>query len=355
MEVYQADTPKRYHLSDFDYRLPKKLVAQEPVQRREQARLMVVHRNTGEIEHKKFPHIVNYLDPKDFMMINDTRVFAARIFAAKDNSPAKVELFLLRELSDSLWEVLVKPARKVRIGNKLEIGPNFTCDVVDNTISGGRVIRFSHKKGADIYELIQKHGVAPLPPYITRKATLSDKKRYQTVYAENIGSVAAPTAGLHFTKPVLQSIKEKCAAIIPITLHIGLGTFREVAVEDLHRHQMDSEYYHISYEVAKQINHLREKGGRMLTVGTSTTRAIESAAMNTTMIAPRNAWTDKFIYPPYQYKQVDMLLTNFHRPKSTLLMMISAFGGYDLIMKAYATAVKEKYRFHSYGDAMLIV
>lgn len=355
MLLYQPDKPIKYRLSDFDYKLPAKLIAQEPAKRREQAKLMVLHRETGEIEHKKFPSIVNYIGPKDYAIFNDTKVFAARLFAMKEQGDARVELFLLRQLTENLWEALVKPARKVRIGNKLDIAPGFSCDVMDNTISGGRVVRFSFKQQNNIYDLIAKHGIAPLPSYIKREPVPSDKKRYQTVYAQNIGSVAAPTAGLHFTQPVLDKIKEKGTTLFQITLHIGLGTFREVAVEELHRHQMDSEYYHISYEIAQKINKLKAKGGKLLAVGTSTVRAVESAAMNMTMIAPRDAWTDKFIYPPYKYNLVDMMLTNFHQPKSTLLMMVAAFGGYDSVMKAYKVAIKEKYRFHSYGDAMLII
>ena len=341
-------------LAEFQYNLPEKYVAQHPLPRRDRSKLMVLHKDTGKIEHRKFFNIVDYLDKDDCLVINKTKVFPARVQAIKEKTNAKVELFLLRELESNMWEVLVKPARKVRIGNKLSITKTVSCDVIDNTISGGRVVRFSCN-GDDVYKILDKVGAAPLPPYIRRKATAVDKRRYQTVYADHIGAVAAPTAGLHFTKPLLDKVKKMGTKVIPVVLNVGLGTFKPVHVEDLSRHRMDSEYFEISVDAANSVNKSMEEGKKIVSVGTTTTRALESVFITQNRINAGMGWTDKFIYPPYDFKVVDKLITNFHMPGSTLLMLVSAFASRDLIFHAYEVAKKNKYRFYSYGDAMLIL
>ena len=341
-------------LVEFQYNLPDKYVAQNPLPRRDRSKLMILHKDTGEIEHRKFFNIVDYLDKDDCLVINRTKVFPARVQAIKEKTNAHVELFLLRELESNMWEVLVKPARKVRIGNKLSITKNVSCDVIDNTISGGRVVRFSCN-GDDVYKILDKVGAAPLPPYIRRKATAVDKRRYQTVYASHVGAVAAPTAGLHFTKPLLDKVRKKGAKVIPLVLNVGLGTFKPVHVEDLSRHRMDSEYFEISVDAADSVNKSMEEGKKIVSVGTTTTRALESVFITQNRINAGMGWTDKFIYPPYDFKVVDKLITNFHMPGSTLLMLVSAFASRDLIFHAYEVAKKNKYRFYSYGDAMLIL
>ena len=316
---------RKYKLGDFDYPLPKKYIAQYPERRRDYSKLMVLHRDTQKIEHRKFLNLVDYLRKNDLLILNNTKVFPARLFANKDRTDAKVEVFLLRELGNGLWEVMVRPARKVRIGNKLVFTPKLMCDVIDNTVSGGRVVRFESEHDIDLHDVIERIGTSPLPPYINREPEPRDKKRYQTIYAKERGAVAAPTAGLHFTKGLLNKLIVKGIKIEYITLHIGLGTFRPVQVEDLNRHQMDSEYFEVSPKTAIAIN------------------------------APKRGWTDKFIYPPYEYKMVDSLVTNFHMPKSTLMMMVSAFADRSFLLKAYREAKKNGYQFLSYGDAMIIV
>ena len=348
------DKKKKYKLGDFNYRLPKSFIAQHPENRRDYSKLMVVHSDTGEIEHKKFFNIVEYMRKNDLLVLNDTKVFPARLFATKDRTDAKVEVFLLRELSENLWEVMVRPARKVRIGNKLVFTPKLLCDVIDNTVSGGRVVRFEYD-GNDFHNIIDKIGISPLPPYIKRDADRNDKKRYQTIYATNRGAVAAPTAGLHFTEGLIKKIKEKGVKIETVTLHIGLGTFRPVQVEDLNRHQMDSEYFEVSPKTSMAINQARKRHRKIIAVGTSTVRALETIAISGFQVTPKRGWTDKFIYPPYEYKMVDKMITNFHTPQSTLLMMVSAFADRKLIKKAYSEAKKKDYRFLSYGDAMIII
>ena len=285
---------------------------------------------------------------------NNTKVFPARLFANKDRTDAQVEVFLLRELENDLWEVMVRPARKVRIGNKLMFTKNVYCDVIDNTISGGRVVRFEYD-GDDIYGIIDRIGQSPLPPYIKRDAEPSDKVRYQTVYADRRGAVAAPTAGLHFTDGLIKRLKDKEIKMEYTTLHIGLGTFRPVQVEDLNRHQMDSEYFEVSPVTALAINEAKKKRRKVVAIGTSVVRSLETVVVSGFQVTPKRGWTDKFIYPPYDFKMVDGLITNFHQPKSTLLMMVSAFATRKLIMKAYREAKKNDYRFLSYGDAMLII
>jgi S-adenosylmethionine:tRNA ribosyltransferase-isomerase len=349
-----SEKKKKYKLADFNYSLPSKYIAEYPSPRRDQSKLLVLHRDTGEIEHKKFFEITDYMRKNDLLLINDTKVFPARLFATKDKTEAKVEVFLLRELNENLWEVMVRPARKVRIGNKLELAPNVFCDVIDNTVSGGRVVRFEYE-GDDIYSIIERIGISPLPPYIKRRPEKKDKIRYQTVYAETRGAVAAPTAGLHFTQGLLDKIERKGVKKEKITLHIGLGTFRPVQVEDLNRHQMDSEYFEVSLNAAMAINVARKKHRKVIAVGTSTVRAIETVAVSGFQVSPKRGWTDKFIYPPTKFQMLDSMITNFHQPQSTLLMMVSAFAGLDLILKAYKEAKKMDYRFLSYGDAMLIL
>ena len=341
-------------LVEFQYNLPDRFVAQSPLPKRDRSKLMGLRKETGEIEHRTFYNIIDYMEKGDCLILNETKVFPARVQAIKEKTNAKVELFLLRELESNMWEVLVRPARKVRIGNKLSITKEVTCDVIDNTVSGGRVVRFSCN-GDDVYKILDKVGSAPLPPYIKRKATKVDKKRYQTVYATHVGAVAAPTAGLHFTLPLLEKAKKKGVHVVPIVLNVGLGTFKPVHVEDLSRHRMDSEYFEIPIDAANIVNNAMEQGKKIMSVGTTTTRALESVYINQYRINPGMGWTDKFIFPPYDFKVVDKLLTNFHMPGSTLLMLVSAFATRDMIFKAYEVAKKKKYRFYSYGDAMLII
>ena len=345
---------KKWKLADFDYPLPEKYIAQYPAKRRDQSKLMVILKDTGELEHKHFYNLPDYLKKNDLVVTNNTKVFPARLYASKDRTEAKVEVFLLRELENDLWEVMVRPARKVRIGNKLMFTKNVFCDVIDNTISGGRVVRFEYE-GDDIYDIIDKVGISPLPPYIKRESEAKDKIRYQTVFAQQRGAVAAPTAGLHFTEGLIKKIHDKGAKTEHTTLHIGLGTFRPVQVEDLNRHQMDSEYFEVSPKTALSINETKKKRRRVFAVGTSSVRSLETVAVSGFQVSPKRGWTDKFIYPPYDFKMVDAMITNFHQPKSTLLMMVSAFADRDLIMKAYREAKKNDYRFLSYGDAMLIL
>jgi len=342
-------------LSDFDFNVPEELIAKYPVSKRDHSRLMVIDRKKQTITHKRFYNIIDYLNPGDLLVINETKVYPARLWAVKDRTEAKVEVFLLRELENSLWEVMVKPARKVRIGNKLTIAKGVQCDVIDNTVSGGRVVRFNNIPKETLYKLIDEVGLSPLPPYIDREPTEDDKETYQTVYAKKRGAVAAPTAGLHFTEELMQKIKDKGVKIFPIVLHIGLGTFRPVTVEDLSRHRMDSEYFEVSAETALAINDARSKGKRIIAVGTSVVRTLETVTVSGFQITPRRGWTDKFIHPPYEFKMVDALITNFHQPKSTTIMQVSAFGGHELIMRAYQEAIEKKYRFFSYGDSMFII
>ena len=344
---------KKYKLADFDYPLPEKYIAQYPAKRRDLSKLMVVDRETGDIEHRTFSNIVEYFRKNDLIVLNNTKVFPARLYASKDKTEAKVEVFLLRELENELWEVMVRPARKVRIGNKLMFAKNVFCDVIDNTISGGRVVRFEYD-GDNFYDIIDRIGTSPLPPYIKRPAETKDKERFQTVFADQRGAVAAPTAGLHFTQGLLKRLRNKGVRIEYTTLHIGLGTFRPVQVEDLNRHQMDSEYFEVSPKTALAINETKKKRRKVYAVGTSSVRGLETVAVSGFQVSPKRGWTDKFIYPPYKFKMVNGIITNFHQPKSTLLMMISAFSERDIIMKAYREAKKHNYRFLSYGDAMFI-
>lgn len=340
-------------LSDFKYHLPERMIAQYPARKRDKSRLLVLDRAKHTIEERIFTDIVEYLEPKDCLVVNETRVFPARLMGTKDKTDAKVEIFLLRQLEAGLWEVLVKPARKVRVGNRLSVGRELACDVIDNTVSGGRVVRFNYND--DFFEIVERIGQSPLPPYVRREPEPLDKERYQTVYARVRGAVAAPTAGLHFTKELLKKIEKQGTRIVPVVLHLGLGSFRPVIVEDLSRHKMDSEYYEITPLAAHTINETMKNGGRVIAVGTSTVRVLETEVTSEGWARPGRGWTDKFIYPPYEFRIVDRLLTNFHLPASTLLMLVCAFAGRDFVFKAYRKAIKDKLRFYSYGDAMLIM
>lgn len=340
-------------LSDFKYTLPEKLIAQYPSDRRDQCRLMIIRREDGSIEEGIFADVIDYMEKGDSIVINQTKVFPARLEGTKDKTDAKVEVFLLRELEKGLWEVLVKPARKVRVGNRLTIGKDLACDVIDNTVSGGRVVRFNF--GGDFFSIIDRIGKSPLPPYIKRDPEQIDKERYQTVYAKTRGSVAAPTAGLHFTHELLKRIEKKGVNIVPIVLHLGLGSFRPVVVEDLSRHKMDSEFHEIPEEAAEIINQTMRTKNKVIAVGTSVVRALETNVTSEGWVKQGHGWTDKFIYPPYSLKIVDRMITNFHLPNSTLLMLVSAFATRDMIFKAYRKAIRDKYMFYSYGDAMLII
>ena len=339
-------------LSNFKYNLPEELIAQYPADDRDQSKLMVLDQKSETIETKVFSDIVDYIDPGDCLVINETKVFPARLMAKKDKTDAEVEIFLLRELENGLWEVLVKPARKVRVGNRLTVKKDFICDVIDNTVSGGRVVRFTYE--GDFFDIVEKIGKSPLPPYIDRESDLNDKERYQTVYANVRGAVAAPTAGLHFTQDILDKLENKGVKIVRVLLHLGLGSFRPVMVEDLGRHKMDSEYFKITQEATDTINNAIRNGNKIIATGTSTVRVLESVVTTEGFVKPMTGWTDKFIYPPYEIKIVDRLITNFHLPCSTLLMLVSTFAGRDFIFKAYQQAIDEKWRFYSYGDAMLI-
>lgn len=343
-------------LSDFKYPLPRNLIAKYPASPRDNSRLMVLNRADESITELRFHDIIKYFKRGDCLVVNETRVFPARLFGRKEKTNAKIEVFLLRELNieESIWDVIVDPARKVRIGNKIFFdNGRLWCEVIDNTTSRGRTVRFNYK--GDFFKLIDRIGQTPLPYYIKREATEKDKETYQTIFARVVGAVAAPTAGLHFTKRLMNLLKKKEVRIVPVILHVGLGTFRNVEVEDLTKHKMDSEYYEISPESAAIINRTIDNKGTVYVVGTSCVRALESSVTSDGHIKPTRGWTDKFIYPPYDFKIVDRLITNFHMPESTLLMLVCAFANRDLVMKAYKMAVKKGYRFYSYGDGMMVL
>ncbi|MDN4164877.1 tRNA preQ1(34) S-adenosylmethionine ribosyltransferase-isomerase QueA [Cytophagales bacterium LB-30] len=346
-------------LSEFKFDLPANLLALYPAENRDESRLMVVNRKDKTIEHKIFKDIVDYFDEGDVMVMNNTKVFPARLYGNKEKTGAKIEVFLLRELNKEmhLWDVLVDPARKIRVGNKLYFGEgDLVAEVIDNTTSRGRTIRFLYDgTDEDFYKAIDHLGETPLPKYIKRKAEPEDRERFQTIYAEHVGAVAAPTAGMHFTKQVMKRLEIKGVDLTPITLHIGLGTFRPVDVEDLTKHKMDSENFRVEQKTVDLVNRSLDEKKRVCAIGTTSMRALESSVSANNRLKANEGWTDKFIFPPYEFKICNSLLTNFHMPESTLLMMACAFGGYDLVMKAYQEAIKEKYRFFSYGDAMLIL
>lgn len=338
-------------LKDFNYDLPEELIAQDPLEDRSSSRLMVLHKDTGRIEHKIFRDIIDYLNPGDCLVINDTKVIPARLMGIKEDTGAAIEVLLLKRNADDVWECLVKPGKKARTGARIVFGEGLLVgEIVDVIEDGNRMIKF-HYEGI-FEEILDKLGQMPLPPYITHK--LQDKNRYQTVYARNEGSAAAPTAGLHFTKELLERIKEKGVNVVSITLHVGLGTFRPVKVDKIEEHHMHTETFNISKEAADTINRARAAGGRVIAVGTTSCRTLESAAADDGTIPARSGDTDIFIYPGYKFKAIDCLITNFHLPESTLIMLVSALAGRDNIMNAYETAVKERYRFFSFGDAMFI-
>ena len=346
-------------LSKFKFDLPSGLIAKYPSENRDESRLMVVHRDTGKIEHRMFKDIVDYFGEGDVMVVNDTKVFPARLYGNKEKTGAQIEVFLLRELNSEmrLWDVLVDPARKIRVGNKLYFGDGeLVAEVIDNTTSRGRTIRFLFDgTNEEFNQVIDQLGETPLPKTIDRKAEPEDRERFQTIYAEKVGAVAAPTAGLHFTPHLLKKLEIIGVEMAPITLHIGLGTFRPVDVEDLTKHKMDSENYYVSEATADLVNRTLDAKKRVVAVGTTSMRALETAVSANDRLKAKEGWTDKFIFPPYEFKICNAMITNFHLPESTLLMMAVAFGGYDLIMEAYRIAIEEKYRFFAFGDSMLIL
>ncbi len=344
-------------LSDFRYPLPRNLIAKFPANPRDSSRLMVLNRADESIKvHDAFTEISQYFKKGDCLVINETRVFPARLFGRKEKTNAKIEVFLLRELNkdENIWDVIVDPARKVRIGNKIFFDDGkLWCEVIDNTTSRGRTVRFNAE--GDLFKIIERIGRMPLPYYIKREPTEKDKEMYQTIFARVTGAVAAPTAGLHFSKRVLTNLKKKGVSVVPVVLHVGLGSFRPVEVEDLTKHKMDSEYYEIPEATALAVNKCIDNKGHVFICGTSTCRAVESSVTTDGHLKSNRGWTDKFIFPPYEMKVTDRLITNFHMPESTLLMLVSAFAGRDFVLKAYKRATKEGMRFYSYGDAMLIL
>jgi S-adenosylmethionine:tRNA ribosyltransferase-isomerase len=346
-------------LSEFKFALPAELVAQHPAANRDEAKMMVINRKAGTIEHKIFKDIINYFDEGDIMVMNNTKVFPARLYGNKEKTGAKIEVFLLRELNAELhlWDVLVDPARKIRVGNKLYFGDSdLVAEVVDNTTSRGRTIRFLFDGNSeDFGKTIETIGETPLPRYIKRPVEEADKDRYQTIFAEVKGAVAAPTAGLHFTKQVMKRMEIKGVNFTPLTLHVGLGSFRTVDVEDLTKHKMDSENFIVGPETVSVVNKALDSKKRVCAIGTTCMRALESSVSASNRLKENAGWTDRFIFPPYDFKIANAMITNFHMPESTLYMMACAFGGYDLMTKAYKTAIKEKYNFLSYGDVMLII
>ena len=339
--------------SDFYYDLPQELIAQTPIEPRDQSRLMVVDKNTGEVTHKIFKDLIDYLNPNDCLILNDTRVIPARIYGVKKETGAVVEFLLLKQSENNVWECLCKPGKRAKIGTEFVFGDGLVeCEVVDITDDGNRKIQFKCDS-KEIYTILDKIGKMPLPPYITEE--LKNGERYQTVYSRELGSAAAPTAGLHFTNELLERIEQKGIKIGYVTLHVGLGTFRPVKVDDVTKHKMHTEHYHISKQTADLINKTKANGGRVISVGTTSTRTLESVATKNGCICEDEDDTSIFIYPGYEFKCIDGLVTNFHLPESTLIMLISAFAGYDNVMNAYKIAVDERYRFFSFGDACLFI
>ena len=347
-------------LSHFGFNLPEELLAEYPAENRDESRLMVLDRKKQTIEHKMFKDIINYFDEDDVLILNNTKVFPARLYGNKEKTGARIEVFLLRELNEEqrLWDVLVDPARKIRIGNKLYFGDDDTlvAEVIDNTTSRGRTLRFLYDGSyKEFRRKLTELGETPLPKYIKRQVEPEDEERYQTIYAKAEGAVAAPTAGLHFSKHLLKRLEIKGVNFAEVTLHVGLGTFNPVEVEDLSKHKMDSEELRIDEKAVEVVNKGIRNKKRVCAVGTTVMRAIESSVSSNGELNEIDGWTNKFIFPPYDFSIANCMITNFHTPKSTLLMMVSAFAGHDFIKKAYEEAVKEKYRFYSYGDAMLIL
>lgn len=351
-----------FKLSKFVYKLPEELIAKHPSPERGESRMMIVDRKKGKIEHKTFRDILKYFSEDDVMVFNNTKVFPARLWATKEKTGAKIEVFLLRELNGNqlLWDVLVDPARKIRVGNKLYFGDDdlLVAEIVDNTTSRGRTIRFLYDGDKSKFrEFLFSFGETPIPKYIASKRNIeaSDKDRYQTVYAKHEGAVAAPTAGLHFTKEILKRLEIKGVNLAEVTLHTGLGSFRTIDVEDLSKHKMDAEYVKVGSDAVALVNEAKDKGKKVISVGTTVMRSIESGVTSDGRLKEFEGWTNLFIYPPYDFSIADCLLTNFHLPKSSLFIMTCAYGGYDLIQEAYKEAVKEKYNFFTYGDCMLII
>ncbi|MEN9443094.1 MAG: hypothetical protein RLZ33_3171 [Bacteroidota bacterium] len=347
-------------LSDFSFDLPEELIAEYPSDNRDEAKMMVIHRETGKIEHKLFKDLINYFSEGDVMIMNNTRVFPARMYGNKEKTGAKIEVFLLRELNREslLWDVLVDPARKIRIGNKLYFGDDdsLVAEVIDNTTSRGRTLRFLFDGPYEEFKAkITELGETPLPKYIKRAVEASDEERYQTIFASEEGAVAAPTAGLHFSRELMKRLELKGINFAEVTLHVGLGTFRPVEVEDLTKHKMDSEQVIVPEKCAQIVNNAKRNKKRVCAIGTTSMRSIESSVSTDGMLKAYDGWTNKFIFPPYEFSIADSMVTNFHTPLSTLLMMISAFCGHELMMEAYKQAIENKYKFYSYGDAMLIL
>jgi S-adenosylmethionine:tRNA ribosyltransferase-isomerase len=347
-------------LSDFNFELPESLLAQYPTPDRDESRLMVLDRSNGNIEHHTFKDIINYFDEDDVLVLNNTKVFPARLYGNKEKTGARIEVFLLRELNTDqrLWDVLVDPARKIRIGNKLYFGEDesLVAEVIDNTTSRGRTLRFLFDGSySEFRSKLNELGQTPLPKYINRPVEEEDKERYQTIYAKHEGAVAAPTAGLHFSKHLLKRLEIKGINFAELTLHVGLGTFNPVEVEDLSKHKMDSEELIIKDKAVDLVNTALKRKKRICAVGTTSMRGLESSVSSIQTLKPHNGWTHKFLFPPHKFSIANCMITNFHTEKSTLLMMVSAFAGHDMVMNAYSEAIKEKYRFYSYGDAMLII
>ena len=347
-------------LSNFNFELPKELLAEYPSEDRDEARLMVLHRKDQKIEHKLFKDVIDYFDEGDVMVLNNTKVFPARLYGNKEKTGARIEVFLLRELNEEqrLWDVLVDPARKIRIGNKLYFGndESLVAEVIDNTTSRGRTLRFLYDGSYEEFRnKLNELGETPLPKYIKRAVEPEDEERYQTIYAKAEGAVAAPTARLHFSKHLLKRLEIQGIDFAELTLHVGLGTFNPVEVEDLSKHKMDSEELFIDNKAASIVNNGKKEKRKIRAIGTTAMRGLESSVSSNQMLNPYEGWTNKFIFPPYDFSIANCMITNFHTPKSTLLMMISAFAGHDFVMKAYKEAIKEGYKFYSYGDAMLIL
>lgn len=336
---------------DFYYNLPEELIAQHPLEDRAESKLLVLDKITGEIQHRRFKNIIEYLNPGDTLVLNDTRVLPARLFGNRLGKEESIEVLLLKRIEKDKWETLVKPGKKMKVGTVIEFGDGILKgEVLSLGEEGTRIIDFKYE--GIFEEVLDQLGEMPLPPYITEK--LEDKERYQTVYSKNLGSAAAPTAGLHFTKELLKEIESKGINIVYLTLHVGLGTFRPVKVDDINDHHMHSEYYELSEEAANIINMTKKNGGRIISVGTTSTRTLETIGCEDGTVNPKSGWTDIFIYPGYKFKVVDALITNFHLPESTLMMLVSAFASRDIIMNAYQIAIENNYRFFSFGDAMLL-
>ncbi len=347
-------------LSQFKFKLPEELIALHPTENRDESRLLVVNRAKNKFEHKTFNNVLNYFGEHDVLIMNNTKVFPARLYGNKEKTGAKIEVFLLRELNSEqrLWDVMVDPARKIRIGNKLYFGENdeLVAEVIDNTTSRGRTLRFLFDgEYVDFKKTLYSLGETPLPRFIKREVEPEDVQRYQTVYAQHEGAVAAPTAGLHFSKNLMKRLEIKGVDFAFVTLHVGLGNFRQVDVEDLTKHKMDSEEISISQEVADMVNKAKEEKHNVCAVGTTVMRTLESSVTSNGMLKPIDGWTNKFIFPPYDFSIVNRMISNFHLPQSTTMMTVSAFAGFDLLIEAYKVAIKEKYRFGTYGDAMLII